>query len=258
MAEPVEVIRAASLAPVPHGFLGRKGGVSTGLVAGLDMGLRGLDPSDPALEAVRENRRRGVAAVLPGARLCGVYQVHGADCVEAGNWEESQRPRADALVTNRSGILLGILTADCAPVLFADRSAGVIGAAHAGWKGAVAGVTDSTIAAMEQLGASRAAIVAAIGPCIAQASYEVDAGFRDKLLAEEGGNARFFAPGAPDKWQFDLEGYVATRLESAGIGAVERLSLDTYGDEERFFSFRRATHRGEADYGRQMSLIGLG
>ena len=257
MAEPVEVIRAASLAKVPHGFLGRKGGVSTGIVAGLDMGLRGMDPADPALEAVRENRRRGVAAILPGARLCSVYQVHGADCVEAGDWAEAERPQDDALVTNRPGVLLSILTADCAPVLFADLSAGVIGAAHAGWKGAVAGVTDSTIAAMEKLGASRANIVAAIGPCIAQASYEVDGGFLDRLLAEDADNARFFAPGAPDKWQFDLERYVAARLERAGIGGIEPLSLDTYADEARFFSFRRATHRGEADYGRQMSLIGL-
>lgn len=257
MANPVEVIRADSLAGVPHGFLSRKGGGSTGLVAGLDMGLRGMDPADPALEAVRENRRCGAEAILPGARLCGVYQVHGAECVEAGEWAEAQRPQADALVTDRPGVLLGILTADCAPVLFADRSAGVVGAAHAGWKGAVAGVTDSTIAAMERLGANRAAIVAAIGPCIAQVSYEVDGGFRAAVLAESADNDRFFITGAPDKWQFDLEGYVAARLERAGIAAVERLGLDTYGDEERFFSFRRATHRGEADYGRQMSLIGL-
>lgn len=257
MANPVEVIRAASLGGVPHGFLGRKGGVSTGLVAGLDMGLRGMDPADPALEAVRENRRRGAEAILPGARLCGVYQVHGAECVEAGEWVEAQRPQADALVTDRPGVLLGILTADCAPVLFADRSAGVVGAAHAGWKGAVAGVTDSTIAAMERLGANRAEIVAAIGPCIAQVSYEVDRGFRAAVLAESADNDRFFITGAPDKWQFDLEGYVAARLERAGIAGVERLGLDTYGDEERFFSFRRATHRGEADYGRQMSMIGL-
>lgn len=257
MAEPVEVIRAVSLGQVPHGFLGRKGGVSTGVVAGLDMGLRGMDPSDPALDAVRENRRRGAEAVLPGARLCGVYQVHGADCVEAGEWAEADRPHADALVANQTGVLLGILTADCAPVLFADPSAGVVGAAHAGWKGAVAGVTDSTIAAMERLGASRANIVAAIGPCIAQASYEVDGGFRDRVLAESVDNDRFFITGAPEKWQFDLEGYVAARLERAGIAGIERLGLDTYADEERFFSFRRATHRGEADYGRQMSLIGL-
>lgn len=258
MAEPVEVIRAVSLGQVPHGFLGRRGGVSTGVVAGLDMGLRGMDPADPALDAVRENRRRGAEAVLPGARLCGVYQVHGADCVEAGEWAEVDRPHADALVTNQPGVLLGILTADCAPVLFADLSAGVIGAAHAGWKGAVAGVTDSTITVMERLGASRANIVAAIGPCIAQASYEVDGGFRDRVLAESADNDRFFITGAPGKWQFDLEGYVAARLERAGIAGIELLGLDTYADEERFFSFRRATHRGEADYGRQMSLIGLG
>lgn len=256
MAEPVEVIRAVSLGGVPHGFLGRKGGVSTRIVAGLDMGLRGMDPADPALAAVRENRRRGAEAVLPGARLCGVYQVHGAECVEAGEWAEAQRPQADALVTDRPGVLLGILTADCAPVLFADISAGVVGAAHAGWKGAVAGVTDSTIAAMERLGANRAGIVAAIGPCIAQVSYEVDGGFRAAVLAESADNARFIT-GAPEKWQFDLEGYVAARLERAGIAGVERLGLDTYADEERFFSFRRATHRGEADYGRQMSMIGL-
>ena len=256
MAEPVEVIRAVSLGGVPHGFLGRKGGVSTGIVAGLDMGLRGMDPADPALAAVRENRRRGAEAVLPGARLCGVYQVHGAECVEAGEWAEAQRPQADALVTDRPGVLLGILTADCAPVLFADISAGVVGAAHAGWKGAVAGVTDSTIAAMERLGANRARIVAAIGPCIAQVSYEVDGGFRAAVLAESADNARFIT-GAPEKWQFDLEGYVAARLERAGIAGVERLGLDTYADEERFFSFRRATHRREADYGRQMSMIGL-
>jgi YfiH family protein len=258
LAEPVEVIRADALAGLPHGFLGRRGGVSTGLVAGLDMGTRAMDPSDPRLDPVWENRRRGAAAVLPGARLVTVYQVHGADCVEAGEWGEAHRPHADALVTNRSGVLLGILTADCAPVLFADREAGVIGAAHAGWKGAVAGVTDSTIAAMEQLGASRSRIAAAIGPCIAQPSYEVDANFRERFCADSAENRQFFAEGRPGHFQFDLEGYVAARLEQAGIGKVERLSLDTYPDEERFFSFRRATHRAEPDYGRQISLIGLG
>lgn len=257
MAEGVEVIRAAVLAGVPHGFLGRRGGVSTGVTAGLDMGLRGMDLADPALADVRENRRRGTDAVLPGARLVTVYQVHGNVCVEAGDWDEAERPHADALVTDRPGVLLGILTADCAPVLFADRTAGVVGAAHAGWKGAVAGVTDSTLAAMEQLGARRGDIVAAIGPCIAQSSYEVDQGFRDRLLIEAADNARFFAAGVPGHWQFDLEGYVAMRLERAGIGGVERLGLDTYADEARFFSFRRATHRAEPDYGRQMSLIGL-
>ncbi len=258
MADSVEVACATVLAGLPHGFLGRRGGVSTGVVAGLDMGLRGMDPDDPALGPVRENRRRGVAAVLPGARLVGVYQVHGNACVEAGDWAEADRPQADALVTDRPGVLLGILTADCAPVLLADRQAGVVGAAHAGWKGALGGVTDSTIAAMERLGANRADLVAAVGPCIAQSSYEVDSGFRDRFLADRADNARYFVAGAPGHYQFDLEGYVADRLERAGIAAVERLGLDTCADETRFFSFRRATQRGEADYGRQISLIGLG
>ncbi|MFO1255219.1 MAG: peptidoglycan editing factor PgeF [Sphingomonadaceae bacterium] len=257
MADSVEVITAGVLAGVPHGFLGRRGGISEGLVAGLDTGLRGMAADDPALAAVHENRRRAAAAVLPGARLVGVYQVHGADCVIAGDWEEATRPHADALVTDRPGMLLGILTADCAPVLLADSEAGVVGAAHAGWKGAVAGVTDSAIAAMERLGARRERIRAAIGPCIAQASYEVDQRFFDQLVGLDAANARCFAPGRAGHHQFDLERYVAGRLEAAGIGAIERLSLDTYGEEARFFSFRRATHRAEPDYGRQISLIGL-
>lgn len=257
MAEPVEVIRSELLGGVPHGFLGRRGGLSTGLVAGLDTGLRGMVSDDPALVAVQENRRRAAAAVLPGARLVGVYQVHGADCLVAGDWSDDARPPADAMVTDQPGVLLGILTADCAPVLFADAEAGVVGAAHAGWKGAVAGVTDSTIAAMEALGAQRSRITAAVGPCIAQQSYEVDQGFYDKLAALDPANARFFAPGRAGHHQFDLEHYVAARLEAAGIGGVERLGLDTYADEARFFSFRRATHRQEPDYGRQISLIGL-
>lgn len=257
MAEPIDITRAAALEGVPHGFLGRRGGVSTGAVAGLDMGTRAMDATDPRLVPVWENRRRGVAAVMPGARLVTVYQVHGADCAVAGEWDESARPHADALVTDRPGLLLGILTADCAPVLLADRQAGVIGAAHAGWKGAAAGVTDSTIAAMERLGADRARIAAAVGPCIAQASYEVDEAFRDRFLTESAERERFFAAGRAGHYQFDLERYVAARLVSAGIARVERLGLDTYADEDRFFSFRRATHRGAADYGRQISLIGL-
>lgn len=253
----VEVFRADVLGGIPHGFLGRRGGVSTGEVAGLDMGTRAMDSADPRLVPVLENRRRGVAAVMPGARLVTVYQVHGRDCVVAGDWDEAGRPQADALVTDRPGVLLGILTADCAPVLLADPEAGVVGAAHAGWKGAVAGVTDATIAAMEALGASRSRIAAAVGPCIAQPSYEVDAAFRDRFLDGGADMARFFAAGRPGHYQFDLPGYVGTRLESAGIARVELLGLDTYPDEQRFFSFRRATHRGEADYGRQISLIGL-
>ncbi len=257
MAEPVEVIRADALSGVSHGFLGRRGGVSIGVVAGLDMGSRGMDPDDPRLGPVAENRARGIAAVAPSARLVTVYQVHGADCVVAGDWAEQDRPHADALVTDRPGLLLGILTADCAPVLLADREAGVIGAAHAGWKGAIGGVTDSTIAAMEELGARRDNISAAIGPCIAQSSYEVDAAFAARFISADPGNARFFDSGQPGHQQFDLEHYVAARLASAGIGKVERLGLDTYSAPERFFSFRRATHHAEPDYGRQISLICL-
>lgn len=250
----VEVLRAEVLAGVPHGFLGRRGGISTGVVAGLNVGLGAGD--DPI--AVAENRRRVVAAIAPGARLVTVYQVHSPDCVPVAEpWPEDGRPEADALVTDRPGLLLGVVTADCAPVLFADAEAGVIGAAHAGWKGAIAGVTDRTIAAMEALGARRSHIAAAIGPCIAQSSYEVDDGFRARFLADAPASARHFLAGKPGHWQFDLEGYVAARLDSAGIGAVGRLATDTYSQEDRFFSFRRATHRGEPGYGRQISAIAL-
>lgn len=250
----VDVLAATELAGVPHGFLGRAGGVSTGEVAGLNVGLGAGD--DDA--AVTENRRRAVNAVLPGARLVTVYQVHSPDCVIVSDpWPENDRPRADALVTDRPGLLLGIVTADCAPVLLADVEAGVVGAAHAGWKGALAGVTDQTIAAMEQLGARRDRIAAAIGPCIAQPSYEVDDGFLDRFVQDAANCESFFSPGKPGHWQFDLEGYVAHRLKVAEIGAVGLLATDTYCQEERFYSYRRATHRGHANYGRQFSLIGL-
>lgn len=254
MAEPVEVNRTRLLEGLPHGFLGRRGGVSQGVVAGLNVGLgTGDEP-----EAVTENRRRAVEAVEPGARLATVYQVHSPDCVIVTEpWPDAERPQADALVTDRPGLLLGVVTADCAPVLLADRVAGVVGAAHAGWKGAVGGVTDATIAAMEALGAERGRIVAAIGPCIAKASYEVDAGFRERFMAEAMANAQYFDGGRQGHYQFDLEGYVAGRLTAAGIAGVELLALDTYAQPERFYSFRRATHRGEPDYGRQISLIGL-
>lgn len=221
------------------------------MVAGLNVGLGNEDEPD----AVAENRRRAVASVLPGATLVSLYQVHSALAVPVDlPWDEHERPHADAVVTRRPGLLLGIVTADCAPVLLADRQAGVVGAAHAGWKGARGGVIESTVAAMEQLGARRSAIRAAIGPCIAQASYEVDARFRERFDAE---SQVFFVAGRPDHFQFDLEGYVASRLAAARIGMVDRLRLDTYTLEDRFYSFRRATHRGEADYGRQFSLIGL-
>ncbi len=250
----VEAIHAGALEGVAHGFLGRRGGVSTGVMAGLDMGRRGQEPTPELIE----NRSRATAAVLPGATLVTLYQVHSADAVAVVEpFEDRLRPHADAVVTNRPGLALGILTADCAPVLLADREAGVVGAAHAGWKGALAGVTDSAIAVMETLGARRDRIVAAVGPCIARASYEVDDGFARRFEAADPANERFFAPGRPGHHQFDLEAYVVHRLAAAGLRAVEALGLDTYGDAERFYSFRRSTHRGEPDYGRQVSIIGI-
>lgn len=249
----VEVIRAEMLIGVPHGFLGRRGGVSTGELAGLNVGYGSSDDRT----AIDENRRRAVAALLPGAQLATVHQIHSSEVVYVEHsWPQTVRPRADAMVTDRPDILLGILTADCGPVLFADGEAGVIGAAHAGWRGAIAGVTDATIAAMEKLGAARERIRAAVGPTIAQPSYEVDEGFRGRFLEADVGNERFFVRGPAGKPHFDLPAYVEHRLQSAGVQA-ENLNLDTYADPERFYSFRRATHRGEADYGRQVSLIGL-
>ena len=250
----VEGVHAATLDGVAHGFLGRTGGVSTGLHAGLNVGIG----SDDDAAAVAENRRLASEAVLPGAALVTLYQIHSADCVTVRSpFEDRLRPRADALVTDRPGLALGILTADCAPVLLADKDAGVIGAAHAGWKGAIGGVTDATILAMEALGAKRERITAAIGPCIARASYEVDDAFARRFEAHDPANERFFAEGRDGHFQFDLEAYVAHRLASAGIGRVALLGLDTYADEARFFSYRRATHRGEPGYGRQISVIGL-
>jgi YfiH family protein len=250
----VEINRARALDGVAHGFLGRRGGVSQGLYAGLNVGLGSDD--DPA--TIAENRRLAVEAVLPSAVLLTPYQIHSADCVTVlAPWDHALRPHADALVTDRPGLALGILTADCAPVLLADREAGVIGAAHAGWKGAIGGVTDSTLLAMEALGARRDRIVAAVGPCIARASYEVDDGFQRRFEQDDPENERFFASGREGHAQFDLEAYVAHCLAIAGVRTVEAMGLDTYADEDRFFSFRRATHRDEPSYGRQISIIGL-
>jgi hypothetical protein len=250
-----EVIRSGALAGVPHGFCGRRGGVTTGATAELDMGRRGQDEIGPELA---ENRRRVIAAVHPDAALQTLYQVHSAEAVIVREpLDDRARPHADAMVTDRPGLLLGILTADCAPVLLADRRAGVVGVAHAGWKGALAGVVERTVEAMETLGADRSRIAAAIGPCIAQGSYEVDRAFRDRFAAADPANARFFGDARAGHHLFDLEGYVAHRLVRAGLGRVEPLGLDTYADEARFYSYRRATHRGEADYGRQIAVIGL-
>ena len=250
----VEVIRAVSLGRLPHGFLGRRGGMSVGECAGLNVGFGSND--DP--EAIAGNRRLAVTALLPEAELATVHQIHSAEVVVTNeSWPQGERPRADGMVTDRPNLLLGILTADCAPVLFADHHSVVVGAAHAGWRGALAGVTDATIEAMELLGARRENIHAAVGPCIAQPSYEVDEAFRAGFIHADPDNARFFIAGSEGKSHFDLEAYVVHRLIAAGIDEIEALNLDTYGDSGRFFSYRRATHFREADYGRQLSAIAI-
>jgi len=251
----VERLTSAALEGVPHGFLGRRGGVSTGLHAGLNVGLG----SDDDRAAVFANRDLARDAVLPGAALVTLHQVHSPDVMTVtAPIPLDARPQGDALVTDRPGLLLGVLTADCVPVLLADRQAGVVGAAHAGWKGALGGVTDATIAAMEALGADRARIAAAIGPCIGRASYEVSEAFADPFLSEDADNARFFGAGRPGHLMFDIAGYVAARLANAGIGRVDMLDEDTCSQPGRFFSYRRSCLRGEPGYGRQISLIGVG
>ncbi|TPE59447.1 peptidoglycan editing factor PgeF [Sandaracinobacter neustonicus] len=237
----------------PHGFLGRTGGVSTGIFASLNVGLGSSD--DQA--HVRENRSRALAAVAPAARLVTLHQVHSARAVEAGNWLDDARPEADGLATNRPGLALGILTADCAPLLFEDAEAGVIGACHAGWKGAFTGVIAATVDLMEQLGASRHRIAAAIGPCIGRRSYEVDTAFRQRFEDADPDNELFFTDGRENHAFFDLEGFCLKRLAESGITRAEGLGADTKSDPDRFFSYRRKTLAGEPDYGRQISLIAL-
>jgi YfiH family protein len=249
-----DIVRSGLLDGAPHGFFGRKGGVSMGAVAGLNCGLGSND--DP--EAVETNRRLAADAILPGAPLASVYQIHSATAVIVTEaLATDDRPKADALVTDRKGLLLGIVTADCAPVLLADVEAGVVGAAHAGWRGATAGVTDQAIAAMISLGAKIERIAAAIGPSIAKASYEVDVEFADRILAEDPDNERFLGEGPAGKSHFDLEAYIVARLAAAGIRRIEATGLDTYQLEDRYYSYRRAIHRIEPTYGRQLSLIGL-
>ena len=250
----LEVIRATTLGQLPHGFLSRRGGVSEGTYAGLNVGFGSSDERS----SITENRRLAIESLLPGAELATVHQIHSANVVVADRpWLQEERPRADAIVTDRPGLLLGILTADCAPVLFADHQAQIVGAAHAGWRGAIAGVTDATIETMERLGAGRGRIHAAIGPCVAQISYEVDEAFAARFLKEDADNQRFFSGGSAGKSHFDLEAYIVHRLIAAGIEEIEALGLDTYADADRFFSFRRATHSGEGDYGRHLSAIGI-
>ena len=251
----IDLLTAPGLHDVPHGFAGRRGGVSVGIYAGLNVGLGSQD--DRA--AVLRNRDLARDAVMPGAPLVTVHQVHSPDVVTVGSAiADAERPAADAMVTDRPGLLLGILTADCVPVLFADTAAGVVGAAHAGWKGAIGGVTDRTILAMEALGAQRDRVACAIGPCIGRVSYEVTLDFAERFERDDADNARFFTAGRLGHVQFDIAAYVASRLAAAGVGRIDLLEKDTYSQPDRFFSYRRSCHRGEADYGRQVSMIGLG
>lgn len=250
-----EALRARSL-PAPHGFFTRRGGVSEGPYSSLNGNFASQDRPN----AVRENRARAACAIgaEPGA-LLGLNQVHGARVVAAREpWPVGEGPRADALVTDRPGIALAIVTADCVPVLLADATAGVIGAAHAGWRGAASGVLEVAIAAMLGLGAQAGRIVAAIGPAIAQASYEVGPDLRSAILSKGAGAACFFAPGRDDEhWQFDLTGYCADRLARAGVAAIEAIASDTAAEPDLFFSHRRRTLAGGGPIGHQISAIAL-
>lgn len=240
--------------PIRHGFFTREGGVSTGIFAGLNVGLGSSD--DRA--AVEENRA-GVARWfgLPVSRLATQHQVHSPDVTVISDPEHLPRNQADAMVTDRPGIILGVLTADCGPILFADRDAGVIGAAHAGWKGALDGVLEATIDAMERLGARRERIVAVLGPSIAQPHYEVGPEFVERFLARNPEDARYFIPSEKaGHAMFDLPTLTVDRLKAAGV-AASSLGLSTYPDAARFFSYRRTTHRQEPDYGRQISAIAI-
>lgn len=253
------LIEAPDLSPgagIRHAFFTRLGGVSEGLYATLNGGLGSGD----APERVAENRARMCAHFgLPADRLAGLYQIHSAEVVTVEEpFATADRPRADAMVTRARGLALGIATADCGPILFADAEGGVVGAAHAGWKGALTGVIESTVAAMESLGARRHRIVAVLGPTISQASYEVGPDFLTRFRAEAPGMERFLGAGRrPDHAQFDLPGFILAQLAKAEVGTAAALNLCTYADPHRFYSYRRATHRGEADYGRLISAIAL-
>lgn len=244
------------LACVRHGFFSRNGGVSEGLFTSLNCGFGSGDDK----EKVAENRRRAMAQIdLEGDRLVTAYQVHSPTVVEVTKpWAREDAPQADAMVTRERGLALGILTADCVPVLFAEPKAGVVGAAHAGWKGALTGVLEATVAAMKALGAEPARIVAGIGPAISQRSYEVGPEFPAPFLEQDPRNGDFFCPGPREgHFHFDLKGYVARRIAAAGLTTIQTLPCDTCAEDERFFSYRRSCHRREKDYGRGLSAIYL-
>ncbi len=250
----LEILTSDLLAPVRHGFFTRRGGASSGVFTGLNCGIGSSDQA----EVVTINRQRVANAMgvdLP--HLASVHQIHSANVATISAPIAGDRPRADAIVTATPGLALSILTADCQPVLFSDPEAGVIGAAHAGWRGALDGVLDATLDAMEALGASRGTTRAVIGPCISQDAYEVGPEFLDAFLEEDAGNSRFFKDGDGDRKLFDLPAYGLHRLRAANIGKAEWTRHCTYSDPDRFYSYRRTTHAKEADYGRLIASICL-
>lgn len=244
------------LAGIRHAFFTREGGVSTGIYESLNCGPGSKDDRD----CVLENRRRALAAIdLPDGELVTLHQVHSATAVKVDDpWGLGEGAKADAMATTRRGVALGVLTADCAPVLLADPKGGVVGAAHAGWRGALTGVLANVVAAMEELGADRANVVAGIGPCIGKRAYEVGPEFPQPFIEQNEANGDFFvaAPRA-GHFLFDLRGYAARRLAALGLADVQPLPCDTYGEPTRFFSYRRSVHNGEPDYGRMLSAIYL-
>ena len=245
----------SALPGLRHAFFTRDGGVSGGIYAGLNGGIGSND--DPA--HVAENRRRMAERMgVAPAHFLSVFQTHSPDAVVAtGPWQGEARPRADAIVTRTEGLAIGVTAADCGPILLADPNARVIGAAHAGWKGALTGILESTVAAMEKLGAERAGIVAAIGPLIRQHSYEVGGEFVERFIEADADNALFFIPGErAGHAMFDLAGFIRMRLENAGVLMIDDIGVDTYSDE-RFYSYRRSVHRKEPDYGRHVHAIAL-
>lgn len=250
----LEILTSDLLAPIRHGFFTRRGGASSGVFEGLNCGTGSSDQA----EIVAINRARVADAMnVPSAALTTVYQTHSTNVVTVSKATTNPRPRADALVTATPGLALAVLTADCQPVLFADAQAGVIGAAHAGWRGAIDGVLEATIDAMVALGAYRPDIHAVIGPCISQRSYEVGPEFLEDFSMEDPENTRFFTNGQGDRMLFDLPAYGLHRLRRAGVGHAEWTRHCTYSDPKSFFSYRRATHAGDADYGRLISCISL-
>jgi hypothetical protein len=255
MPHPVLMPELSGLTGIAHGFFGRRGGVSEGIYASLNCGVG----SEDSPEAVSENRAR-VARHLGARKLVSAYQVHGTTAVIMGDEPPAERPKADALVTAKRGVAVGVLTADCAPILLADAQAGVVGAAHAGWRGALAGIAEAAIGAMEGLGAARRHIHAAVGPCIGPDAYEVGPEFETEFLKRDPASARFFADkrwGAEARPTFNLPAYVAHRLREAGIAVIAATDICNYTEHPEFFSYRRSQKRGETDYGRQISAIVL-